>query len=393
MTTPAIKVQQKLDADVASANRLAWLDCLRLTAGVSMVILHCTADPTGGAWADYPVEERVFPLILRTFAYAARTELFIIISLFLLLLSLQRRPKSYAATIAEQSRRLLIPFAFWTVFFALYSLIKAHHFGYLSEKVAALSDLKTWAEFLLLGSSKYHMHFLPTLFFVILTYPLMRKSIEAPMLGAFALLFCLVARWQLDHIFYARLWDDPMMPAIGRTIKIATHVGYGMVAGACLGLWQQASKAKLESWLLPTLYFGSLLFAFKLISTWQTIEAGRWHFGYAPGFWADFTMPALLFATCLMLGHRKWSAFFSKFAKYAFGLYLCHPIFLDLVEISLKHTEFSPWQQVSIKIVVTLVSTGLFIVSIAKTRSLGWTIGLASPAKSADFFISRRSFS
>ena len=164
MTTPAIKVQQKLDADVASANRLAWLDCLRLTAGVSMVILHCTADPTGGAWAGYPVEERVFPLILRTFAYAARTELFIIISLFLLLLSLQRRPKSYAATIAEQSRRLLIPFAFWTVFFALYSLIKAHHFGYLSEKVAALSDLKTWAEFPLLGSSKYHMHFLPTLF-------------------------------------------------------------------------------------------------------------------------------------------------------------------------------------------------------------------------------------
>ena len=358
-----------------------------------MVILHCTADPSGGAWAEYPVEERVFPLILRTFAYAARTELFIIISLFLLLLSLQRRPKPYALAIAEQSRRLLVPFAFWTVFFAFYSLIKAHYFGYLNAKINVLSDVGTWVEFLLLGSSKYHMHFLPTLFFVVLAYPLMRKSIEAPILGAIALLFCLVARWQMDQFFYVRLWDDPMMPAIGRAIKITTHVGYGMVAGACIGLWQRTSKSELESWLLPALYFGTLLLCFKFISTWETIESGRWNFGYAPGFWADFTMPALLFVICLLLGHRSWTPLFSRYAKYAFGLYLCHPIFLDLVEITLHGTEFAPWQQVLTKVIVTLISTSLFVICISRTRAMGWTIGLGRPTRPTNYFISRRSFS
>ena len=141
---------------MTTTSRLAWLDCLRLLAGVSMLILHCTADANGGAWAAYDVSDRIAPLLIRTFAYAARTELFIIISLFLLMMSLEKRPRGYRQTIAEQAQRLLVPFAFWTVFYALFSLIKAHHFGYLDAKLAALGDIRTWGSFALLGTSKYH---------------------------------------------------------------------------------------------------------------------------------------------------------------------------------------------------------------------------------------------
>lgn len=168
---------------MTAMSRLAWLDCLRLLAGVSMLILHCTADANGGAWVDYDVADRIAPLLIRTLAYAARTELFIIISLFLLMMSLEKRPRGYRETIAEQAQRLLVPFAFWTVFYAFFSLIKAEHFGYLDAKLAALGDIRTWVSFALLGTSKYHMHFLPTLFCVVLAYPLMRKAVEVPALG------------------------------------------------------------------------------------------------------------------------------------------------------------------------------------------------------------------
>ena len=378
-------------APMTSGSRFAWLDCLRLLAGLSMLILHCTADPNGGAWASYDVADRIPPLILRTFAYAARTELFIIISLFLLLMSLEKRPRSFRDTIREQAQRLLIPFAFWTVFYAAFSLIKAQHFGYVDAKLAALAHPSTWIEFAVLGTSKYHMHFLPTLFLVVLAYPLMRKAIEVPALGGFALIFCLMSRWHLDQFIYPRLWDDPNILAIARSVKIATHIGYGMAAAACLGLWRRYDKHTLESWFAPALYLAFLVVVFKFLGTWQTIETGKWSHNYQPGFWADFTMPALLFLLCMLLGHRSWSPVFSRYAKYAFGIYLCHPIFVDFGEIALSETTLVPVAQVATKFAITLPGTLILVAAIARVPWLSWTIGLGKlPRISNQSFTNRR---
>ncbi|MCH2248587.1 MAG: acyltransferase [Cognatishimia sp.] len=361
---------------MTTMSRLAWLDCLRLLAAVSMLILHCTADANGGAWVDYDEPDRIAPLLIRTFAYAARTELFIIISLFLLMMSLEKRPRGYRETIAEQAQRLLVPFAFWTVFYAFFSLIKAYHFGYLDAKLAALGDIRTWVSFALLGTSKYHMHFLPTLFCVVLAYPLMRKAVKVPALGGFALVIYLVSRWQLDQFIYPRFWDDPNILAIGRSVKIATHIGYGMVAASCLGLWQKQSQKDLESWFLPTIYFATLIAVFKFLGTWETIDSGRWSHNYQPGYWADFTMPAILILVCMLMGYRSWSARFSHYAKYAIGIYLCHPIFLDFCEIYLNGTRKPPIVQVAIKIAMTLPSTIICVLLLSRVSALSWTIGL-----------------
>lgn len=361
---------------MTGAPRLAWLDCLRLLAGLSMLVLHCTADQNGGAWGDYEVRDRIAPLVLRTFAYTARTELFIIISLFLLMMSLEKRRRNYSDTIAEQAERLLIPFAFWTVFYAFFTLLKAQYFGYFDSKLAALGEVQTWLIFAFMGTSKYHMHFLPTLFCVVLAYPLMRKAIDVPVLGGVALVLCLTSRWQFDQFIYPRLWDDPNILAIGRTVKIVTHIGYGMAAAACLGLWQRHGRKSLESWIPVVLYFALLVLAFKFLGTWETLEKGRWSHNYLPGFWADFTMPAILFLICMLLGHRSWLPIFSRYAKYAFGIYLCHPIFLDFAEIFLRGQDLSPTGQVIAKIGFTLPTTVLGVALLARVKSLSWTIGL-----------------
>jgi surface polysaccharide O-acyltransferase-like enzyme len=223
------------------------------------------------------------------------------------------------------------------------------------------------------------MHFLPTLFLVVLAYPLMRKAIDAPALGAVALIVCLMSRWQFDQFLYSRLWDDPNILAIGRSVKIITHIGYGMVAATCLGLWQKHRQQELESWVPPVLYLAVLMMIFKGFGTWQTIETGAWSHNFQPGFWADFTMPALLFTTFMLLGHRQWWSGFSRYAKYAFGIYLCHPIFLDFCEILLVDQSMSPLLQVLTKIAVTGTATVLFVTLLARHSAVAWTIGLGKP--------------
>ena len=101
---------------MAEKERLVWLDALRLAAGLSMVGLHSTADSSGLPWVDYSLAERTGPILLRAVLYTARTEPFLMISVFLLLMALDRRPATYRQTIPVQVRRLLVPFALRTVF-------------------------------------------------------------------------------------------------------------------------------------------------------------------------------------------------------------------------------------------------------------------------------------
>lgn len=369
---------------MAQAERHVWIDCLRLLAGLSMLVLHTTADATGQAWVDYEQSQRVAPLIFRAVVYVARTELFLVISIFLLLLALDARPRSYAESIREQARRLLIPFLFWTLFYAVYGLIKADAFGYGVQARQALVNPAEWLQFLLLGAVKYHMHFLPTLFGLVLLYPLFRLAVSFPALGLSVIVF-LVVRRELDAFVYATFWGTEALPYLVRAIKILTYAGYGMVAGAALGILKQSDGATRERWVAPILFLGGLLFLFKLIATWKTIETGQWQFNYAPAYWADFLFPVVLFSLCMALGHRHWPNRISRMARYSFGIYLCHPIFLDLCEIALRNSGLSPIALIGLKTSVTLAATIVLVLGLARIRALAWTIGLG-PLPFPSFF-------
>ncbi|WP_255449594.1 acyltransferase [Shimia ponticola] len=359
-----------------SNNRLVWLDALRLTAGVSMVALHATADPNGQPFPAWDVSDRVGPLIIRTIIYTARTELFLMISIFLLLLALGRRPRGYGATMMEQARRLLLPFAFWTVFYAFYSLIKAQEFGYFEDLIAGLQEPSTWLSFLLLGTSKYHMHFIPTLFGLLLLYPVFKLAKAHPWLGL-GILVCLVVKREIDGFLWANYMGAPWFDYALRSVKIVTYAGYGLAAGALVGLWTRwGARPENGQWFGLICLSGMFLFAIKIIAMIKTLDTGTWPHGYAAGYWADFLFPALLFSGCMVLAHRTWPAAISRIAKYSFGIYLCHPIFLDLIEIALRDQGFAPLEQVLIKIVVGISATLALVLVLERARPLAWTIGL-----------------
>ncbi|GGE54158.1 acyltransferase [Actibacterium pelagium] len=358
-----------------TSQRMVWLDALRLTAGVSMVVLHATADPNGQPWVNYPPADRVGPIVIRTIIYSARTELFLIISAFLLLLALEHRPRSYGQTVRQQMRRLLLPFAFWVVFYAGYNLIKADAFGYTPALLGQLSNPMEWVGFFVLGDIKYHMHFLPTLFGLVLFFPLFKCARRWPAIG-FGVLVCLLVKRELDGFLWSAFVDTQALPYLVRAVKILTYVGYGLIAGAALGILEKSSTKQREAW-LPILGFAAtLLILVKSVGAWKTVQLGAWPHSYTAGFWADFLMPALLFLFCMCCGHWRWPAVISRIAPYSFGIYLCHPIFLDLAEVALRDVGWAPVMQVLVKLSFALPATTFLVIMLSRSVLFAWVVGL-----------------
>lgn len=358
------------------AQRLVWLDALRLIAGVSMVGLHASADAAGQPFPDASFEERLPPLLFRAVIYTARTELFLIISVFLLLMALERRPRGYGQTIREQARRLLVPFAFWAVFYAFYNLIKAQSFGYEAAIWDQLGSLQAWLGYLILGDVKYHMHFLPTLFGLVLIYPLFRLAVAHPWLGL-VVIVCLLIKREADLFLWSNLQNMPGFDYVLRLIKVLSYAGYGMLAGAFLGIWRRMPPPDAaRQWLGLLGYLALMLFAIKLIYTWRVAQHATWQWNFTPAYWADFLFPALLFALALMASHMRWPAVISKMAPYSFGIYLCHPIFLDLIETTTRGWQVAPWALVATKASGALVATTLLVLALERFRPLSWTVGL-----------------
>lgn len=359
-----------------SQSRFAWLDALRLAAGVCIVAVHSTSDATGQPYPGFPVDERVIPLLFRSVVYIARTELFLIISLFLLIMSIEKRTQPYHQVVGVQARRLLLPFAFWVVFYAFFRLIKASYFGYAPAIWHELSEPSAWLGYFLLGDVQYHMHFLPTLFGMVLLYPAYKLAIRRPELGIVVVL-CLWAKQSVDAWLYAAFMDQPGFEFALRAVKVLTYGGYGLVAASCYGLIaRNCSEAAHKELFKLACFIGAVLFLVKLAHTYQIITTGTWAYNYTPGFWADYLMPAVLFLAVLGLQHARFPAFASRLAPLSFGIYLAHPAMMDLVEMGLSDWRLSPTQILALKFPAVLTATFVIVFALSRSEWLAWTIGM-----------------
>lgn len=362
-------------AEGPNTGRQTWIDALRLFAGLSMVGLHVTADAQGQPFPEADQAACLAPMVLRALLYTARTELFLMISILLLLMTLARRPRRYGVVMAEQSRRLLIPFGFWTLFYAGYNLLKATIFGYETQVFSALSQPMTWVGYLLLGDVKNHMHFIPTLFALLLFFPLFRLAERWPIPGLM-LVFGLLLKQRLDPMIYGALWGAEALGYAVRGLKVLSYLGYGMTAGAVLGLWRRSTAQQRSSWLDPIVMLALALFMLKLMVMAQVAATGRWVFDNPFAYCADYLMPVALLLLRLCPAHRTWPQWISRTSKYAFGLFLCHPIFLDLAEIAQAKQDVTPMQSIALELAWTLPTTALFVWGVSHHQVTAWTVGL-----------------
>ncbi|MEO0342809.1 MAG: acyltransferase [Pseudomonadota bacterium] len=356
-------------------HRLLWLDVLRVVAGLSVVFVHATTDLRGKPFPDVSELERVGPILIRAVSYIARTELFLIISILLLVLSFDRRPRAYWETIQDYAQRLLLPFAIWVVFYAFFRLVKAYALGYENAIWAQLSDPSIWAQYFILGKVQYHMHFLPTLFALMLFFPLFVRAIHMPICGLM-IFFCLAAKQQIDILLWSEFRDWWGFEYLLRLVKVITYTGYGFVAASFYGLLRRGLTAEQLAAVVSIAIIGCVLtFGFKLADSYYVIAEGTWNYGYVPGFWGDFLMPVMMVALVMGFSQRNWNSWFLRLAPFSFGMYLMHPAIMDLVELALMGWVFDPTLFVLGKAFGALFITLALCALIAKVPSISWIIG------------------
>ncbi len=359
-----------------SSTRMNWLDIARLSAAFSIIGIHTTTDPQGKAFENYEVSERIFPVVMRTTSELASTEFFILLSLFLLAFKLERKPMKYVATMKQQVRRLLVPFVFWTIFYAFFVLIKANSFGYLEPMIEKLKSPSIWLDYFLLGKSQYHMHFIPTIFLIFLFHPVFKLALSKPILGLLVVPF-LIFNITMSTWIWGNVTDKTTLEYLVRIVKVLAYVGYGFAAYSILGLWQQKLDEETSRRIF---YFGllmlCLLFIIKLTHAAQSIEVGSYIPKVGSIYYAHGLLPMFLLLTFLGTQHFNWPTSMNNWSKFTFGTYLIHPAVIDVIDILIKDISLSPYQLVIFKYSVTLSIVLLLSIGISKIPLLAWTIGL-----------------
>lgn len=363
-------------SSTAKPVRMNWLDAARLSAAFSIIAIHSTTDRLGKAFMQYEEHERIFPVLMRTAAELASTEFFILVSLFLLAFKLERRPMPYGSTMLLQAKRLLIPFAVWTIFYAFFVLIKANAFGYLDPMIDKTLTPSTWVNYFLLGTSQYHMHFLPTIFLIFLFHPVFKLAVKLPLLGLLVIPF-LAFNLSMSTWIWSNVADKETIHYLARITKVLSYLGYGFAAYSLVGLWQKKFDAEVSK---KILYFAllviAMLFIIKLTHAEASIEAGSYIPRIGTIYYAHTLLPIFLILAFFGSQYFKWPEKVSNWSKFTFGTYLMHPAVIDMIDLGMKGHQMPPYQYVVFKYILTLsIVLGLSML-ISRIPLLAWTIGL-----------------
>lgn len=364
----------------AAKPRLVWFDANRVFAAFGVVLIHSSTDFSGQAFVAAEESARLLPVFLRSIGEFSGSEMFFMFSLFLMAMRVDKKLPTYGSAIATQAERLLVPFAFWVVFYAFFRLLKAETFNYGPYIWDQLGQVESWFSYFILGSSQYHMHFLPTLFALFLFYPVMRAATRYPILGLTVVLTLGVMTntqafvWGLDL--------DPMVRNyIIRALKILGYVGYGMAAFAIYGLWNDGVPRG-ESRLIRRcgFYFAALAYVATLPFYAGAIETGAWGVRGGWDFYGHFLMPIFVFFVFIGGQYLQWSSKWTYLARYTFGIYLVHPLVIDLFDIGIFSMGISammdPWMIVITRFAFALPVSFILVMGLSRIKVLAWTIGL-----------------
>jgi surface polysaccharide O-acyltransferase-like enzyme len=360
--------------------RLLWFDANRVFAAIGVVLIHSSTDFAGQPFANAEPGDRLLPIFLRSLGEFSGSEMFFMFSLFLMAMRVDKKMPSYGTAIGQQAKRLLVPFAFWVVFYAFFRLLKADAFDYAPFMWDQITQVDSWVGYFILGKSQYHMHFLPTLFALFLFFPLMRIATRYPGMG-FAVLITLSVMNAAQSFVWGLDLDSGIRDYIIRALKVFGYVGYGFAAFAIYGLWKDGIPRG-ESRLIRrgAFYFASLAYLATLPFYAVAYETGGWGIRGGWDFYGHFLMPICIFFVFLGGQFLHWSDKWSLLARFSFGVYLVHPLIIDLFDIALYTSGLwqmmDPWAIVVTRFGVALPLSFVLAWALSKVAMLAWTIGL-----------------
>lgn len=362
--------------DNTSSGRMNWLDGARLAAAFCIIGIHTSSDRLGGAFKDAESHDRVFPVLMRSVSEMASTEFFILVSLFLLSMKLSKSSTPFIPTMRLQARRLLVPFAFWTVFYAFFRLYKAHYLGYEQAILDQIGALSSWIGFFLLGNANFHMHFLPTLFLLLLFHRLYKLAIPYPLLGLLVLPMLYVNNAMGEWI-WATIKDPLVREYTVRFVKILTYSGYGFFAYALYGFWQRGIRADTAKALFGlSLFLVTMGLLAKLIYAQKVGVSGEFIVRRDMIYYGHYLLPCAMLAAFMCSWYLRWPDRLSQWSRFSFGMYLIHPAIMDLFDIAFLGVSVQPDWYVLMKYSATAFLSLSLTIAIGRVRLIAWTVGL-----------------
>lgn len=311
----------------AAVKHLDWVDGTRCVAALAVVLLHAAASAvtdssllgSSGWWAA------------NLFDSATRwcVPVFVMLS-GALLLAPGHQDQAWADFYRRRLIRVLLPLAFWSLFYLAYD----------SGWVLARGGEPDWRFMLrqtLVGMPYFHLWFLFMLPGLYLLTPLLRQLL-AVLCRRQRVVLCagLFALAAASRLFAVWRGDGPPFFAL----LFLPYIGY-FLAGHLIATGSRTSR-----WPWPTLLAGIALTA---AGCGGFAEQGRLAAGtYFYDYFSVTTIPAGLAAFALCQRLPAWRLF-AWLAPVSFGIYLIHPLLLDLMwQNGLRPTSSHPALAISL---------------------------------------------
>lgn len=359
----------------ALRRRIGELDILRAVAAFAVVMIHVTASPL----ATLPTPTRsffVYSLINQWSRFSIPA--FVLITGIVLFYAYGRRDDFSAREFfTRRLQAIAIPYLVWTVFYMIWRTRIEGTWPQFTQNLA-------WS--VVKGNAMYQLYFIVLIFQYYLLFPLIRPIGRSRWLGvavAAALLLQLALMWDTYYGLFTQAITAPWAVALlrWRDRLFPWWIGYFMT-----GVWIAAHLdqflARARRYLWPLLAGTGLLFAWMMAEYLQAMARPGASVGFAATGFRPSAYIYSLGAVVAIVGFGGWlmaregrvSQGFLEFGKHSFGIFLVHPLVLDLTLRSLP-ANLTPTVYLAVVSPIVLAVSYLFSRGVAAVPGGHWIVG------------------
>ncbi len=330
---------------IESRRHFYWLDAAKVIAAFCVVLLHVCA-----YFLDFS-SVNDFNSWFVAAGYNSFTRfsvpLFVMVSGYLLLA--ENRIESISVFYKKRFSKILLPIVFWSLFFLLWTTIKFS----LRGDAYSLEDLLL---LVVKGRPYSHMWYMYMLIGLYMLSPFLKRLVCVLEKQQLIVLIIILFFISMSNYLY-RLWFQ-----VERTFFLTWAFDY--LPYFIFGHYLSRYNIKVHS--------GSLLFLYLVCCIGSWLLASLWFKCYkveSSFFWGYFSPFVVICSLSIIVLIKRIfvleSKFFQKISPLTLGVYLIHPIFIDLLKY-LKVSEVSS----SYLIYILLCSFFVFILSAVVTKIL-----------------------
>ncbi len=335
-------------------NRVFFFDLLRCIAAIAVIAIHVLA-PYRYELNAIPFEQWVTAVSINGLSRWA-VPVFIMITGALMLSD--KRAFNLDYYVKKRLGKVLVPFLFWSVFYALLSGVtsQGYEINIATEKLINLPFEYTY----------YHLgffyYFLPLYIVIPFIRPIVQKMDDNS-------LFAMITIWLLTTCFYLAKFDGIW------STEIWLYSGYLLLGYA---LYQRVSLSKTKTMIALVVAVVALTITVYMVIN-QSIQANK----YTVGRWLSYktintaAIAAALFFICRYYGDMLSNTLrhiIRFISTYSLGIYLLHPLFLWPMKNFLWYKGHSAIWVIPLWVILSGIGALALSWLLAKSKKTAWLV-------------------